>query len=92
MPVIVHYLTLVISGILQAVARVYFNSDLHVTILSRALEEVYTIGPPRHHVVFSLRVTKIKAKIEAPPTFLAFTEKGVEKQIIKRVCGAVFYS
>ena len=74
---------------LYSIARIYFKSDILVTILSRTMDAVSELGPARHHVVFSLRLTKMRIPTETPPTLIAQTRKGVEKQILKTVsvCG-----
>ena len=56
-----------------------------MAILSRSVEEVGEKGAVRHHVIFSIRVTKMKARADSVPTLIAQTKKGNERQILKTV-------
>lgn len=75
-----------IPGVLRAVAKTYFKSELKIDVISDAIETVSEAGSTREHVVLSISVTQAQTKAdEAPPTFVAQTNKNAEKQIKKLV-------
>ena len=87
----------IFTGLLTAIAKTYFSSDLSIEIISKSSEQVGDKKCQREHVIFSLVVTKGNYKVEddGPPTFVAQTKKHGEKQILKSVrdepvCGPVF--
>ena len=73
-------------GILKAVAKTYFQSELSVALVLRETESVK--ARKREHVVFAISVTK--KTLPDTPTLVAQTKKGAEKPILKAVCNILF--